>query len=129
MKRSVLTIILCFILIFTGISLIVRNPSVIERTDSKDIDRGLRASAAISETREWLNNTGFSTTADWYYSRDTDESNPDYDADISSDEGNFIILGDKKEFSAINGTPSNSDWFPEKKPGLTIFPDRYNISQ
>ncbi len=120
---------MCFIFIFSGISLIFQKPSVTDGNDSENVSRVPHISGTISETREWLNNTGFNSTADWYPSRDTDQFNPDYDTNISKDEATFIVLGDEKTFSAVNGTPSSSDWSPEKKPGLSIFPDRYNISQ
>lgn len=129
MKRRVLTIGLCFIFIFSGISLLYNVSSITDTADSKYMDKSPRLSKTISDTREWLNNTGFNTSADWYNSSDTDEISPDFSANLNDEAADFIVLGEENVFSVVNGTPSSSDWSPEKKPGLSIYPDRYVINQ
>ncbi len=131
MKRRDFIILFYFMLISSVIPLLIQSSYVTNinySNNNKDLEDP-RTSKVIAGTKEWLNNTGFNSTEDWYYSRVSDESNPDFYANISSDTANFIVTGDKKVFSDINGTPSYSDWFPEKKPGSSIFPDRYEINQ
>jgi len=88
----------------------------------------LRYSALISNTTQWINNSGFDSYLGYWYNETIGDAT-DFNVSISDGSAKFITLGDKREFSDINGTPSDLDWFPEKKPGLSIFPDRYNISQ
>ena len=130
MKQHKTIIILSFILITLVIPLVNQTPStsIIIKQTSESRQNELRFSATITNTKEWLNNTGFDQPIDPWYAEIKGDSR-DITSSEDNNEANFIVLGDEREFTAINGTPQASDWIPTPKPGFSIYPDRYTINQ
>ncbi len=126
MRNKKIAIILISYIVF---SFIFQPPSGTIIQSLKSENQGdLRSSALISNTTQWINNSGFDSYLGYWYNETTGDVT-DFNVSMSDGVAKFITLGDKREFSDINGTPSDLDWFPEKKPGSSIFPDRYDINQ
>ncbi|MFX1322413.1 MAG: hypothetical protein ACFFAQ_12310 [Promethearchaeota archaeon] len=80
-------------------------------------------------TEEWLVNNNFTTNASWFSDIGSLGDPTDVNATISGGQANFLILGNKRSFSNINGTPQSGDWDPMKRAEDSIYPDRYEINE
>ena len=126
MRNKKIAIIIISYIVF---SFIFQPPSGTIIHSLKSENQGdLRYSALISNTTQWVNNSGFDSYLGYWYNETTGDAT-DFNVSISDGVAKFITLGDKREFSDVNGTPNALDWDAEKKPGSSIFPDRYDINQ
>lgn len=97
-----------------------KNLNVVGKTD-------LRLNVSQEEkTEQWLKNTDFDTSASWYTLEQGDAS--DLDEDISDNEANCRILGDKKTYSLATNINKSSDWANISNPAFPVKPDRYIVN-
>ncbi len=78
---------------------------------------------------EWVANNNFTTADSWFYNIGSLGDPADLSAAIIGQEGKFLVYGENKYFSEVNGTPQNSDWAPLKKAEESIYPDLFEISE
>ncbi|MHA1670030.1 MAG: hypothetical protein ACTSV5_05555 [Promethearchaeota archaeon] len=82
----------------------------------------------IPYKREWLENRSFNLPIDpWFSSIEGD--NTDVNASESLGQANYEILGDKRYFSEISGTPTEQDWLNLTNPAFPSLPDNHGIDQ
>ncbi|MFW9941930.1 MAG: hypothetical protein ACFFFT_12880 [Candidatus Thorarchaeota archaeon] len=81
----------------------------------------------IPGEQQWIRNSNFSSQEFWF--KEYEGDNSDVNGVISGEQANFEIIGEYWTFSNISGTPNASDWTATKKPGDSIYPDIYNITQ
>lgn len=93
--------------------------------DKKEVE----LSAEELYTEEWLINNNFTTIESWFSEIGSLGDPSDINATISGGQANFLILGDKRTFSNINGTPQIGDWDPMKRAEDSIYPDRFEINE
>ncbi|MFW9972945.1 MAG: hypothetical protein ACFFDF_22355 [Candidatus Odinarchaeota archaeon] len=82
--------------------------------------------AAITQTRQWIKNSDFTTQQYWYSSIQGDHS--DVNATMTEGHANFKILGDSRQFE-ISGPPNSSNWLNFTNPSFPELPDNYTITQ
>ena len=85
---------------------------------------------ALKEThyeKQWLQNSDFSnSTGAWFPLINGDNS--DVYANISSEQGNYVILGEKGSFSLIADPPLDSNWTLVNNPEFPTLPDDASIT-
>jgi len=84
----------------------------------------------IEGTKQWLNNSYFDSQDLWTSSESGD--NTDVDSNIRNGEANFIIIGEKRTFNNISGTPtntSNQKWIAMKESELSVLPDNTGLDE
>ena len=81
----------------------------------------------IPGEKQWIRNSNFSSQEFWLIEYDGDET--DVDGRISGEQANFKVIGEYWTFSNVTGAPNASDWIATKKPGDSIYPDIYDITQ
>ena len=60
---------------------------------------------------QWLKNTDFSTTDDWFILKGEQGDNSTIDATISSGQANYVVIGDNRNFEVSSGSANSSTWF------------------
>ncbi|MFX0072388.1 MAG: hypothetical protein ACFFAO_14985, partial [Candidatus Hermodarchaeota archaeon] len=98
-----------FILLFF-VALLIQAPltTKFKTSIAKNSRDSPQLSAPISGTMQWLNNTEFDNSEDWYNESNTDISNPDVNSIIENGLANYEILGEIHTYSNINGTPTSA---------------------
>jgi len=71
----------------------------------------LNTSASEIIENQWLKNTDFSTLDDWFSLKGDQGDNATIDADISSGEANYIVVGDTNNFELTTGSANSSTWY------------------
>lgn len=95
-----------------------------------DEEEVIYLSDEIEGTKQWLNNSYFDSQDLWISSESGD--NTDVDANISNGEANFIIIGEKRTFNNISGTPTNAStqkWIAMKESELSVLPDDSGLDE
>lgn len=95
--------------------------------DFNNQNLGLSTEEFYSE--EWLLNNNFTTSQSWFSKVGGLGDPSDINATISGGQANFLILGDKRIFSNINGTPQIHDWEHMKRAEDSIYPDLFEINE
>lgn len=89
----------------------------------------LRLSSEEFFKEEWIVNNNFSTADSWFHTKGSLGDPSDLSAAIIGQEGKFLVYGENRYFSGVNGTPQNSDWTPLKKAEESIYPDLFEINE
>jgi len=86
----------------------------------------LKSSGTRIIQTQWLKNNNFSTQDFWYYSKGAQGDNSTVDADISSGQANYNIIGDEqiKEISA----PLNDGTWIQFRNDIFLYPDTAMIT-
>jgi len=92
-------------------------------------DNKIRLSSEKFYEEEWITNRNFTTTDSWFYRTGSLGDPSDLDAGINNGEAKFMVLGERRFFSGVNGTPQNSDWTHMKKAEESIYPDLFEINE
>ncbi|TFG13929.1 MAG: hypothetical protein EU531_09445 [Promethearchaeota archaeon] len=95
----------------------------------KFADNKIHSSSEKYFEEEWITNRNFTNPDSWFYTKGLLGDPLDVDAGISNGEAKFVVYGEKRFFSNINGTPQNSDWTPMKKAEESIYPDLFEINE
>lgn len=82
----------------------------------------------IPHKREWLENRSFDLPIDPWFSLIKGD-NTDVNASESLGQADYEILGDKRSFSEISGTPTEQDWLNLTNPAFPSLPDNHGIDQ
>ncbi|MBY9010334.1 MAG: hypothetical protein KGD74_10765 [Candidatus Lokiarchaeota archaeon] len=85
----------------------------------------IHTSAETIYNQEWLINNDFSTQDAWYYTKGAQGDNSTVDANISSGQANYIILGDSNTIE-ISGVPNNT-WAATPNLDWGVFPDNHGF--
>lgn len=113
-----------FSLIFMPLLNLISSGNSFEFSDNK-----IHSAAEKFYEEEWITNRNFTTPDSWYITKGSLGDPSDLEAEIDNGEAKFIIYGEKRLFSNINGTPQNSDWIPMKKAEESIYPDLFEINE
>ena len=70
----------------------------------------IHSSAETVYNQEWLDNNGFSTQNEWFYSQGAQGDNSTTDANISGGSANYIVVGEDSSFSLTAGEVNSSSW-------------------
>lgn len=97
--------------------------------ETKIVDDNIRLSSEENYEEEWIVNRNFTNTDSWFYSKGNFGDPSDLNAAINNGEAKFLVYGERKLFSNINGTPQNTDWTPIKKAEESIYPDLFEINE
>ena len=94
--------------------------------DGNNLNR-IHTSAQQSYSRQWIKNHNFSTSQDWYSSKQGDIS--DTNSSISGGVANFEVIGQtrRKEISDPINIANSGDWTAFNKTEPAINPDTYTI--
>ncbi|TFG13930.1 MAG: hypothetical protein EU531_09450 [Promethearchaeota archaeon] len=90
----------------------------------------LHLSEEIKDTKQWINNSNFDSQDLWTATETGDSS--DVASNILDGEAKFIVLGEKRIFNNISGTPSNSSsqkWIAMKESELSVLPDNTGLDE
>ena len=71
----------------------------------------LKTSASQIIQQQWLKNTDFSTTDDWFALKGDQGDNSTIDANISIGQANYIVIGENDLFETTSGTVNSSTWY------------------
>ncbi|MFW9872759.1 MAG: hypothetical protein ACFFG0_06610 [Candidatus Thorarchaeota archaeon] len=117
----------CLVVFFVfSIALQVFNMNLLEKSIERNNHRKDPHLADATFTKQWLNNTGFSSPQYWYSSKEGDES--DVDAIISDGEAKFKVIGDSGTFS-LAADPPQTEWINFTNPKLPVLPDIFTFDQ
>jgi len=119
-------VILFFILALVCIPLLI---SFFPDYETKIDDDNFRLSSEENYEEEWIVNRNFTSTDSWFYSKGNFGDPSDLNAAINNEEAKFLVYGERKQFSKLNGTPQNIDWTPIKKAEESIYPDLFEINE
>lgn len=117
-----------FIIFFSIISLgfQIFNNILIEYSPEIKNHNRIPLLADNSQTRQWIQNSDFTTQQYWYSSKQGDVS--DVNATISEGHANFNILGDSGQLE-LSGAPNVTEWLSYTNPSFPQLPDNYTIEQ
>ncbi len=76
----------------------------------------------LSVQDQWLENNDFSSSQNWYYTKGDQGDNSSIEADISSEQANFHVLGEESIFE-LYGIPNSTDspnWYEFAKPNYYL---------
>jgi len=81
---------------------------------SLDVNNGniIHLSALETLEEQWLKNNDFSTQDAWFTTKGEQGDNSTVDADISGNQANYRVLGEKRTITLISGTPNNTLYSP-----------------
>jgi len=71
----------------------------------------LNTSASEIIREQWLDNTDFSTQDEWFYLKGEQGDNSTIDANISSGQANYVVVGEDSSFSLTAGEVNSSTWY------------------
>ena len=71
----------------------------------------IHSSAETVYNQEWLSNNNFSTQDEWFYSQGAQGDNSSTDANISGDQGNYLVVGEDLSYSLTAGEANSSTWY------------------
>ncbi|TFF84177.1 MAG: hypothetical protein EU552_01325 [Promethearchaeota archaeon] len=97
--------------------------------DSEDLN-AIHLSEEIKNTKQWINNSNFDSQDLWISTETGDAT--DVASNIDGGEAKFIVLGEKRIFNNISGTPSNSSshkWIAMKESELSVLPDNTGLDE
>ncbi|MHA1885053.1 MAG: hypothetical protein ACW96S_08380, partial [Promethearchaeota archaeon] len=122
-KSSLLIIIVVFSALLYQTRYDHNNPVLL---DENNLNR-IHSSAQQSYSKQWINNPNFSSSQDWYSSKQGDIS--DTNPSISGGIANFEVVGEtrRKEISDPINIANSGDWTAFNKTEPAINPDTYTI--
>ena len=118
-----------FFIIFFSIFLLgfqIFNNNLIEYPPEINNHDRIPLLADVSQTRQWIKNSDFTTQQYWYSTKQGDDS--DINATISDSQANFKILGDSGKFE-LAGPPNATEWLNYTNPSFPGLPDNYTMDQ
>jgi len=71
----------------------------------------LNSSASEIIQKQWLRNADFSTQDDWFSLKGEQGDNSTIDANIRSEQANYIVVGDDRNFKVTSGSANSSTWY------------------
>lgn len=71
----------------------------------------IHSSAETVYNQEWLDNNDFSTQDEWFFSKGAQGDNSTTDANISSNQANYLVVGEESSFSSTAGEANSSTWY------------------
>jgi len=93
-----------------------------------ETDKRLKSSSIVPGRRQWLDNPTFTGTIDpWVPNIEGDIT--DVSTSYTADQANLEIIGDRRTFSTINGTPQEEHWDNVTNPFFPALPDFYEIDE
>jgi len=128
-KKPIFCIVILFFIIFP----ISFQPFALNSThfsSSQKKNEDIQLSKEIKGTRQWLNNSNFDSQQFWTSSESGDIN--DVDASISGGQANFIVVGERRTFNNISGTPINNTyqkWIAAKESPISVLPDNIGLDQ
>ena len=128
-KKSIFCLVILFFIIFP----ISFQPFALNSThfsSSQKKNEDIQLSKEIKGTRQWLNNSNFDSQEFWISSESGDKN--DVDASISEGQANFIVLGERRTFNNISGTPINTTdqkWIAAMESPISVLPDNIGLDQ
>ncbi len=119
--------------LFCITALILLNALIIQFNQNQnlqysEIDRKLKSSSIVPGGGQWLDNPTFTGTVDpWFPNIEGDTT--DVSTSYTPGQANLEIIGDRRTFSAISGTPKKEDWQNVTNPFFPALPDFYEIDE
>lgn len=86
----------------------------------------LHTSRLVRRERQWIQNPDFSDPITSWNSEQSGD-NSDTNADYSTGEGYFEVVGEERTFSGVSGIPTSSDWTQVHNPEFPQYPDTAEI--
>jgi len=88
----------------------------------------LKSSSIVPGGRQWLDNPTFTGTVDpWFPNIEGDTT--DVSTSYTLGQANLEIIGDRRTFSEISGTPKDEDWENVTNPFFPALPDFHEIDE
>jgi hypothetical protein len=121
-KKPRMIIFTIIIILFGPFSLII-DDNIFETNYVNDTQINLSSEII---TQQWLNNNNFSSQDSWFESYGLIGDNSSLISKISEGNGNFVILGDEKEFDVCSGVPNNTEtsngWYNTTNSRIVVKP-------
>lgn len=120
-KINVRYILLCLFIIIIILNFFLVFPFSNNNSFNSHNMSDLKSSGTRIIQTQWLKNNNFSTQDFWYYSKGAQGDNSTVDADISSDQANYNILGEK-QIKEISTSLNDGTWI-QFRNDIFLYPD------
>lgn len=110
-RKKIISSILLGILI---IQIVIMNFSPLNENNEISFNEpinDLNTSASQLIQQQWLKNTDFSTTDEWFSLKGAQGDNSTIDGIISNGQANYIVIGENDNFEITSGTVNSSTWY------------------
>ncbi len=115
---------LIFILVVLSLNLltVILNSNLDQKIIPNNLKQeSIHTSSTEYHTKQWLENSNFSSQESWFSLKENDIS--DVDANISGGQANFRVLGEDRVFLDISGKPLQTEWTKVINPEFSTYPD------